>query len=493
MKIPQCRFELLSFSGLVPAAIALFLNGMIYSCDTAENREHAENSDAWLKPYAENPHYWEYQRKPVLLLGATDDDNLFQMNGLEEHLDLLRQVGGNYIRNTMSSRDSGNVWPFYQQVDGLYDLDRWGDEYWTRFESLLKLCHERDIIVQIEVWDRFDFSRSMGIDGAWDVNPFNPVNTITYTLEETGLVEEYPSHPASDLQPFFHTVPGMANYDPKLDLVRKYQEKFVDKMLSYTLDFGNVLYCMNNETSTPVEWGNYWIDFIRAKAHEKGKEIAITDMYDSFYKVNECEKCLDMIAKPEYYTFLDISQINSRNFGQAHWDTLQVIMQKRNQYAPRPVNHTKIYGGGNYGFGSGSNEDGVERFGRNLLGGSASVRHHRPPHGNGLNDKAIGIIEATRKVEERVRFWDVEPAMELLSDREENEAYLAAKQGEGYILYFPKGGSVKLDLSAYSERFSAAWVSVATGEWGEEYAVEGGDFRDVTTPDDSGWYLVISE
>jgi len=31
-----------------------------------------------LRPWAENPWYWSYNGKPILLLGASDDDNLFQ-------------------------------------------------------------------------------------------------------------------------------------------------------------------------------------------------------------------------------------------------------------------------------------------------------------------------------------------------------------------------------------------------------------------------------
>ena len=81
--------------------------------------------DTEIKPYTENPRFWQYKGSPVLLLGGTVDDNLFQISNLEEHLDLLHSVGGNYIRNTMSSRDSGNLWPFYLQPDGLYDLDVW--------------------------------------------------------------------------------------------------------------------------------------------------------------------------------------------------------------------------------------------------------------------------------------------------------------------------------------------------------------------------------
>ena len=60
-----------------------------------------------IQPYIENPFYWQYQGKPVLLLGGSREDNLFQIPDLEAHLDLLASVGGNYIRCTMSSRDEG--------------------------------------------------------------------------------------------------------------------------------------------------------------------------------------------------------------------------------------------------------------------------------------------------------------------------------------------------------------------------------------------------
>jgi len=100
-----------------------------------------------------NPRYWQYKGEPVLLIGGSKDDNLFQIPDLKEHLDLLTSVGGNYVRNTMSARlDKGfEVQAFAQRPDGKYDLDRWNDEYWRRFESLLSLAEERDTIIQIEV------------------------------------------------------------------------------------------------------------------------------------------------------------------------------------------------------------------------------------------------------------------------------------------------------------------------------------------------------
>jgi len=164
-----------------------------------------------IRPYAKNPYYWQYKGKPVFLLGGSKDDNLFQIPDLKEHLDTLASVGGNYIRNTMSDRkDKGfEVYPFKRLSNGKYDLNQWNDDYWNRFQNLLKWTGQRDIIVQIEVWDRFDYT-DHGSFNTWKSNPYNPENNINYTAVESGLLVKYPKdHPSRDKQPFFHTIPAM--------------------------------------------------------------------------------------------------------------------------------------------------------------------------------------------------------------------------------------------------------------------------------------------
>ena len=99
-----------------------------------------------------------------MLLGASSDDNLFQWPAemLIPHLDSMKRVGANYVRNTMSDRlDRGfELYPFVRLDNGKYDLDKLNDEYYDRFEFFLQEADKRDIIVQIEVWDRFDYSRN---------------------------------------------------------------------------------------------------------------------------------------------------------------------------------------------------------------------------------------------------------------------------------------------------------------------------------------------
>ena len=454
----------------------------------------SKNADR-IKPYGENPHYWQYQGKPVLLLGGSKTDHIFLLDDLKTHLDEIQAVGANYVRNTMSQREGKALKPHELLTDGKFDLDRWNQEYWKRFGNMLKWTAEREIVVQIEVWDRFDYSTQH-----WEISPWNPGNNVNYTYEQTGFAFEYPKHPSQDLQPFFHSIEGMERYSKKLDLIRIYQEAFVTKMLSYSLDYGHVLYCMNNETSTPAQWGQYWIQFIQAKAAERGVTVCTTDMFDDAFRAEKAEHTPLIFNDVEHYMFADISQVNSRNYDQKHWESLQWLLRKVNTH-PRPSNHTKIYGSGYMSFGTGGPEDGVERFWRNILGGSASARFHRPDAGNGLNDFAKGSIKAARILESLIKLWDITPQMGLLSDRESNEAYLAAKPGESYALYFTNGGSVGLDLSSATGSFDVTWISVSMGIRTQTSAaggyslmkntIQGGGVVAISAPYKGGWVVAI--
>jgi hypothetical protein len=114
---------------MVMFTLAMISAGVLAAADDADR----------IQPNRENPYYWQYQGEPVLLLGGSWQDNLFNHPvGLAEHLDLLVASGGNYVRNTMSHRNVGNVFA-YEQVDGKFDLDRWNEEYWRRLDDFLRM------------------------------------------------------------------------------------------------------------------------------------------------------------------------------------------------------------------------------------------------------------------------------------------------------------------------------------------------------------------
>jgi hypothetical protein len=436
-----------------------------------------------IQPYAGNPFYWQYKGKPVLLLGGSVEDNLFQIPNIEAHLDLLRSVGGNYVRCTMSSRDEGDVWPFERDPQtGLYDLDRPGAEYWRRFERFLDLARERDIVAQFEMWDRFDFARE-----PWQHNPYNPKNNINYTSGEAGLKEAISTHPGRRENDFFHTVPALQNNQ----LVLQYQQLQVDAMLSISLQYPNVLYCMDNETNDSPEWGWYWARYIRAKAEKAGVGVEMTEMWDAHNLLDgEHGATFDY---PEIYSFVDISQNNHRPANE-HWENPQEIRRRLIASGHiRPMNSVKIYGANSGRYGS--TRDAQERLWRNVFGGLASSRFHRPLSGLGLSEIAQAHIRSLRMLTDEMDVFICEPHNDLLRNRSWNEAYCTANPGVEYAVFFPDGGNVLLDVSAATGKsLTVRWLHVRQSQWAGEALpaqVEDGTLLRLVTPTEEGYWAVL--
>lgn len=438
-----------------------------------------------LQPWVKNPWYWSYRGEPVLLLGGSDDDNLFQWleKDLVVQLDRLAAAGGNVIRNTMSDRkDQGfEVYPFRQRDDGRYDLNEWNEEYWTRFERMLDETAKRSIFVQIEVWDRFDYTDSGGSD-RWKLHPYNPRNNVNYSAEQSGFAERYPDHPGANRQPFFFTTPKQRNNK----VVLAVQHRFVEKMLDYTLRNDHVLYCMDNETSGAEEWGRYWAQFIKERAKREGKRVYVTEMWDDWNLASPTHK--RTFDHPELYDFVDVSQ-NNHNRGDKHWENFLYVREYLSKQ-PRPMNTTKTYGANGNKFGH-TDQDGIERFWRHLLAGAASMRFHRPDSGLGLNDKAVAAIRAARKLESKIPLWTVKPANELLSDREPKVAFLAAGDDGVCALYFPTGGKVRVKRRMADGALVAHWINIDSGEWGPVRNVTAGDSFWLEPPGNGNWAAAI--
>jgi hypothetical protein len=445
------------------------------------------NDQDRIQPYSRNPFYWQYKGKPVLLLGGSVEDNLFQIPDIEAHLDVLKSVGGNYVRCTMSSRDEGDVWPFEKDPEtGLYDLNRPGEEYWRRFERFLQLAAERDIIAQFEMWDRFDFARE-----PWQKNPHNPKNNVNFTAEESGLLEEINTHPGRRENAFFRSVPAWENNQ----VVLQYQHLQVEKMLSISLQYGNVLYCMDNETNESPEWGWYWSKYIQAQAAKAGVGVETTEMWDAHDLLDS--QHAHTFDHPEIYSFVDVSQNNHRPADE-HWENPQEIRKRLVASGHiRPMNSVKIYGANSGRYGS--TRDAQERFWRNVFGGLASSRFHRPPSGLGLNEIAQAHIRSMRVLTDDMDIFSCEPHNDLLQNRSWNEAYCTAHPGVEYAVFFPDGGNVLLDVSATGGKpLTVRWLDIRKSRWTGEATrvkVEGGVESSIPlrliTPTEEGYWAVL--
>lgn len=442
---------------------------------------HAER----IRPYEDNPYYWQYKGEPILLFGGSWQDNLFNHpTNLEAHLDLLVSVGGNYVRNTMSRRNKGNIFPFERNEEGLFDLERFNEAYWERFENFLRLTHERDIIVQIEIWDPHDHYQDREAYGGWSRSPYNPVNNINYTADDTGLQTEitYRVQPRPTEHAFWRTVPALQNNERVLT----YQMAFVDRMLEHALPYPHVLYCMNNEIGELTEWGDFWARHVQRRAAEAGVVVFTADMRrDHNIRTEDHHRIYD---NPELYTFLDISQVTGDG-GQRHYDDIVYVRDHIARH-PRPINNVK-----NYGAAKQNEHESVARAFRFIFAGGASTRFHRPypiedparhqesaNWGLGLGPRAQTVIRAIRAFSDDFDMFRSKPRNDLLFERASNEAYLLAAAGAQYAVYFPAAGSVRLDLTDASGAFVVRRLDVDTVEWREEGVVSGGGTIFLTAP-----------
>ncbi|WP_373496545.1 hypothetical protein [Aquiflexum sp.] len=500
-----------------PFILALFFLmslPIFLSCSgTQKTDQPLDDENPRIRPFIKNPSFWQYKNQPVLLLGGSSDDNLFQHTSpdLDEELDRLVQHGGNYLRCTMSSRDSGNVFAFaYDSESGMYELNKWNDEYWRRFEYFLQETQNKGIIVQIEIWATYDFyaRSSHFIDGqtAWERNPFNPKNNSNYTSYSSGLLEDFSSNGFELINSFFNTVLPLSepfDFDIKYTVL-EYQQKFVDKLLSISLKYDNVLYVIDNETNADPKWSIYWSQYIRHRAAQAKVKIEVSEMWDTFDPTGGAvqgaivqdpsnhfftlrSSIANTLYDPENFSFIDISNHNAQ-VGEIHYKTgLYVWNEVQNSGQIRPITNTKIYG--NPGGWAGTSTDGIERFWRNIFAGASSVRFHRPSVGIGNNDLAMSHIKSMRMLTDSIDLFSCQPKNELLTSRELNEAYCLANEKNEILVFFPNGGEV--DLNPVSGNYETRWLDVTKSHWLEpgKLSLPG----KLTTPSDGFWAVKVEK
>ncbi|OHB77403.1 MAG: hypothetical protein A2Z25_01190 [Planctomycetes bacterium RBG_16_55_9] len=469
-----------------------------------------------IQPYVGNPCYWEYAGRPVLLIGGSDRDNLFQWAGedtkLTDHLDLLQSCGGNYVRCTMSSREytpEGYRWdmlPYpFAKIDGKYDLRKWDEAYWKKLRIFLAETKRRGVIVQLEIWDRWNESGNSAKPGnGWYDSPWNPNNNTTYGWSDSPLLKKG----NTGFYNAFHL--AAVHEDPVL---LPAQQRFVRTIVDEVIDggFDHVLFQIDNESGigdATLEPDPYWARFIRDYGKSKDWELYVCTSRRFHWPAQYAGMGFQDWDNPDVrvpivnpsFNFCDISQ-NNGNAGQTHYDNVLWYRRKVLDHGARPINNVKCYYF-NWPMGTGKAEtsstfwrgrsspgDGEAgaKLWRAVFAGAAGLRFHRHTptrpgglrEGFGLSPKGQTHLRSMREFIGAIHLFRMAPRNDLLSEREENEAYCLAEPGRQYAVFFTGDGdgSVRIELDSAQSTLQLRWLDIAASRWEQKSMVsQRGDF-----------------
>ena len=151
-----------------------------------------------LQLHPDNPHYFSYQGKPVILIGSgehygavlnLDFDYAVYLETMgNERQNLTRLFVGSYVEkpgafgieeNTLAPAENRfqPPWarsdePGYANGGNKFDLDNWNPDYFRRLKDFLRKASNHGIFVEVVM-----FSSIYGEEN-WSYNPFHPSNNI---------------------------------------------------------------------------------------------------------------------------------------------------------------------------------------------------------------------------------------------------------------------------------------------------------------------------
>ncbi|WP_077919881.1 hypothetical protein [Spirosoma sp. 209] len=192
----------------------------------------------------ENPHYFQYDGKPTLLVGSGEhygavvnldfDYKTYLATLAADGLNNTRLFTGAYVekqgdfgiqKNTLAPRSGRLILPWarseqsgYALGGNKFDLSRWDEAYFERLRDFMSRAQQLGIIVEVTL-----FSSYYGT--GWPYSPFNPANNIN----QTDAIR-----------------PLQANTLQNGNLL-KYQEQYVRKLVRELNSFRNLYYEIQNE------------------------------------------------------------------------------------------------------------------------------------------------------------------------------------------------------------------------------------------------------
>ncbi len=385
--------------------------------------------------------------------GYTDDlDQLTDSLGAGGKAVLEHHWGLWYDRrrddHEMIRRIDGDVWPpFYEQPwarsgrgtawDGLskYDLTAFNPWYFDRLRQFAGLCDQKGLVLVHQAY----FQHNILEAGAhWADFPWRPANC----LQETGFPEPPPYE--NNKRVFM----AEAFYDLTHPVRRGLHTLYIRKCLETLGDRANVIYLTGEEYTGPLEFVRFWIDTVIGWERETGKDVLIglsctKDVQDAILA--------DPVRGPA------VSVIELKYWWYASDGSLYAPEGGRN-LAPRQ--QQREWRGAR---------------GRSTDQTARQIREYRDRY----PDKAIlsddgqadpwGVLAAGGSIPNLPRSTDPTllsalPRMKPITTAESaGRQWALADSGRDYLVYSSAGSTIRLDLSASRETFTAHQIDPRTG------------------------------
>ena len=430
----------------------------------------------------QHPYYFRDGGQYVVLVGVSDRSLFTIWNNNKgfswrKYLDDLTTHHLNYVRQDVLSwgailapvnypaQLSNPAWPFARTGPGLaidgklkFDLTKFNQSYFEkRLKPFLHAAAKLGIYVELTLFEEFrardDFQQSLYAEE-------NNINQLSLR-------------------------PGEVTSDAALDNPRlmAIQHAYVDKVLTKTTEFGNVIYEIANETGGK-RWVAHLIDYIHRHPTHPGNLVSAGEQSTSF---NPCTGANDIIVKHRgggglYATNTDV---NNHHIALLHFRVGKPVTH--NEYFlfanrstddhnfPRKMMWADFTAGGHSNFFDFTYWRGTGR----------TVQEGRPSSTPPLEILRGGQYLLDFLVENKVKFWTMTPNDELAKVMGESEVYVftLAQPGQQYICYVLGDGQVNLILQLIDGLFTFRWYDPKCGKFlTPEQQTRGGNRRLFKSP-----------
>ena len=168
--------------------VAVFLVGSFISCSSPQP----------IRLHPGNPHYFQWHKKPILLIGSTEhygavlnldfDFETYLQTLNKDGLNLTRTFSGiycehpgafNIAENTLAPKEGKLICPWarsdepgYKNGGNKFDLSRWDDAYFARLRDFVGAAKKYGVVVELDLFCTFYGEEQ------WGLSPINIINNV---------------------------------------------------------------------------------------------------------------------------------------------------------------------------------------------------------------------------------------------------------------------------------------------------------------------------